>query len=276
MNNIRINLVLFISIIAITTLNFSCSWFNDEEEDDTNDTIAEIIDQDINNQNSGEEKYVAGDYRIPDELIYNNKADDFLIDGLFPIGWSNDGKFAYIVEPADEGSGFYLFEIVVFDLVNNKIVWSWKPDESEEGDLETTWKENYELFKESLDKFEIVQEDKFELKKGKTTFKGNEYQIILDTKTETEPDFGFDVIKELKVSIASVEIGTKEIYNHIENDFSMVVGAFVPGYLLSPSNGRVVVICQMERWGYEGPPNVVFFELIGSDLIRGFKANDGS
>ncbi len=56
----------------------------------------------------------------------------------------------------------------------------------------------------------------------------------------------------------------------------MVVGAFVPGYLLSKNNGRVIVICQLERWGYEGPPNVVYFELIGSDLLRGFKTRDGS
>lgn len=275
MSNIRTSVLLFILMIAIATLNSSCSWFNGEEEG-TNDSIAEITDQDINNQNSGEEKYVADDYRIPNELIYNEQSNDFLIDKLYPIGWSKDGKFAYIVEPADEGSGFYLFELVVFDLVNNKITWSWKPDESEEGDLETTWKENYEHFKEFLNKYEITQEAKFELEKGKTTFKGNEYQVVLDTKTETEPDFGFDVVKELKISITSKEIGTKEIYNHKEKDFSMVVGAFVPGYLLSKNNGRIIVICQMERWGYEGPPNVVFFELIGSDLLRGFKVSDGS
>jgi len=276
MSNIKIYLVLFISIIVLASSNLSCSWFNGDETDDRNDTIVEIIEQDINNQNSAEEEYLDGDYKIPDELIYNDKSDDFLIDKIYPIGWSKDGKFAYIIEPADEGSGFYLFELIVFDVVNNKITWSWKPDESEEGDLETTWKSNYEHFKESLNKFEVVQEDNFELQKGKTTFKGNEYQIVLDTKTETEPDFGFNVIKELKVSFTSVELGTKEIFKHKENDFSMVVGAFVPGYLLSPYDGRVVVICQMERWGYEGPPNVVFFELIGSDLLRGFKANNDS
>ncbi|RLD79666.1 MAG: hypothetical protein DRJ10_08510, partial [Bacteroidetes bacterium] len=160
MNNFRTLLVLFVLIIAISAMNFSCSWFNGEENG-KNDSSAEIIDQDINNQNQGEGKYVAGDYRIPNELIYNEQANDFLIDKLYPIGWSNDGKFAYIVEPADEGSGFYLFELVVFDLVNNKIIWSWKPDESEEGDLETTWKENYENFKETLNKYEVSQETEF-------------------------------------------------------------------------------------------------------------------
>ena len=101
-----------------------------------------------------------------------------------------------MVEPADEGSGYYLFELVVFDMINNKISWSWKPDDSEEGDLESTWKDNYQDFKESLNKYEIVQETKFELQKGKTTFKGKNYQMVLESKTEKEPDFGFDVVKE--------------------------------------------------------------------------------
>ncbi len=259
----------------MASLSWSCSWFNGEETDDRNDTIVKIIDQDINNENTVEEEYIVSDYQIPVELVYNEKTEEFLIDKLYPIGWSKDGKFAYIIEPADEGSGFYLFELVVFDMVNNKASWSWKPDDSEEGDLESTWKENYSKFKESLNKYEIKQKSEFELKKGKTSFKGNEYQLVLDTKTESEPDFGFDVIKEMKVSITSVEIGTKEIYNHKE-DFSMIVGAFIPGYLLSEENGRIIVICQKERVGYEGPPNVVYFDLIGSDLTRGFKADDGS
>ncbi len=275
MNKIKIYPILIILLVVLATFNFSCSWFNDNDEDGVDDTLVEIIDQDVIN-NSGDGGYEAGDYKIPAELVYNDKSDDFLIDKLYPIGWSKDGKFAYIVEPADEGSGFYLFELIVFDMVNNKTIWSWKIDETEEGDLETTWKENYEHFKESLNKYELVQQDDFKIEKGKTSFKGNEYQIVLDTKTKTEPDFGFDVIKELKISIESPEIGLKEIYNHKENDFSMLVGAFVPGYMLSPNSGRIVVICQMERWGYEGPPNVVFFELIGSDLLRGFNANTGS
>lgn len=275
MSNIRIFLVVLL-VMALATMNFSCSWFNGEGEESSNDTIVEIIDQDINHDGNGSISYEAGDYSIPDELKYSNQADDFLVNSLYPIGWSKDGKFAYIVEPADEGSGFYLFELIVFDLVNNTVVWSWKPKESEEGDLETTWKENYGLFKESLNKFEIVGEKNYELKNGKTSYKGNEYQIVLETKTETEPDFGFDVVKEMKILIKSPEIGTKEIFNHKEKDYSMVVGAYIPGYLLSPFDGRIVVICQMERWGYEGPPNVVFFELIGSDLLRGFKVEDDS
>ena len=268
--------VLLILSSILIVFNSSCSWFGDDDNSGGSDSVVEIINQDINNQDTDEQSFQAGEYEMPKELVYNENADDFLTYKLYPIGWSKDGEFAYVVEPADEGSGFYLFELHVFDMVNNKDSWVWKLDETEEGNLETVWKENYEKFKETLNKYEITQQDNFELAKGTTKYKGNEYQITLDTKTKIEPDFGFDVISEFKVSINSEDLGVKEIYKHKEDDFSMLVGTYVPGYILSPNSGRVVVICQMERWGAEGPPNVVYFELVGSDLLLGFSAASGS
>ena len=276
MIRLQSKLFILVLIFALNFFNFSCFLFEDDnnnkstKQDDSSSTV-EITEQDIKNTSTNQTPYVPEDYSLPVELNYLEKSGDFLIDKIYPIGWSKDGKFAYITEPADEGSGFYLFELVVFDAVNNKIAWSWKPEDSEEGNLSTTWKKNYSLFKEKLNEYQIEQDDNIELKKGKTTFKGNEYQLVLDTKTETDPDFGFDLIKEIKITIISPELGTKEIYNSKTDEYSMYIGAFVPGYILSPYNGRIVVLCQLEQAGYEGPPNIVFFQLIGSDLLLGFK-----
>ncbi len=276
MIRLQSKLFILVLIFALNFFNFSCFLFEDEnnnkntKQDDTSSTV-EITEQDIQNTSTNQTPYVPEDYSLPVELNYLEKSGDFLVDKIYPIGWSKDGKFAYITEPADEGSGFYLFELVVFDAVNNKIAWSWKPEDSEEGNLSTTWKKNYSLFKEKLNEYQIEQDDNIELKKGKTTFKGNEYQLVLDTKTETDPDFGFDLIKEMKITINSPELGTKEIYNSKTDEYSMYIGAFVPGYILSPYSGRIVVLCQLEQAGYEGPPNIVFFQLIGSDLLLGFK-----
>jgi len=216
------------------------------------------------------------EYTVPTELVYNKKGKDFLYDKLYPIGWSKNGMFAYIIEPADEGSGLYWFEIVILDIVNNKIAWSWKPGEIAQGSVDKIWKENYDLFKKNLRESEIIQQKTFALKTGKTSYKGNDYEYVLDSKTATDPDFGFDVIKEVTINIESPELGKKQIYHQKNEEYSLVLGAYVPGYILSPFDDRVVVIYQKERNGYEGPPNVVFFELIGSDLIRGFKKEKDS
>jgi hypothetical protein len=118
---------------------------------------------------------------------------------------------------------------------------------------------------------EIIQQSEFELKSDKTSYKGNDYELILDTKNVTDPDFGFDVVKELNLSIVSEQLGQKLIINQKEGEYSRVIGAIIPGFLLCPFDDRIIVICKKERIGYEGPPNVVYFELIGSDMTRGFK-----
>lgn len=215
-------------------------------------------------------------FELPKELEYTRSKDGFSYDRLYPIGWSKDGKFAYIVEPAEEESGFYLFEIIILDIVNNKVVWSWKPEESEEGDLATTWKDNYEIFEKQLNEAEIQQSKKFELKATKGSYKGNEYELIMESKTKTDPDFGVDMVDEFILKIISDELGTKDFYEQKTNSLDYILSAYVPGYLLSPHDDRIVVICHLERIGATGPPNVVFFELVGTDLIRGFKKEEGS
>ncbi|MFN8258184.1 MAG: hypothetical protein U0W24_21025 [Bacteroidales bacterium] len=216
------------------------------------------------------------EYEIPSELVYHKKGKDFLYDKIYPIGWSKKGMFAYIIEPADEASGLYWFEIVILDIVNNKVAWSWKPKESENGNLSKTWKDNYDTFKKHLRESEIMQTKNFTLISGKSDYKGNEFELTLDATTETDPDYGFEVVKEVEINIISAELGNKKVYDQKTGDYSAILGAYIPGYLLSPFDDRIVIVFQKERVGYEGPPNVVFFDLIGSDLSRGFKKEKDS
>jgi hypothetical protein len=260
----------FITFISIfTALALACN--NDEGNKGENGnpdsvSIAQYENIDFEKQ----------EYSVPTELVYNKTGKDFLYDKIYPIGWSKNGMFAYIIEPADEGSGLYWFELVILDIVNNKVAWSWKPSEISEGSVSKIWKENYGLFKKNLSESEIIQQKNFSFKSGKTSYKGNDYELILDAKSETDPDFGFEVVKEVEINIVSPELGKKQIYKKKNEEYSLILAAYIPGYLLSPFDDRVVVFCQQERNGYEGPPNVVFFDLIGTDLIRGFKKEKDS
>ena len=261
---------LLINYILLFSLSMLACNNNEDEKTDNGNSDSNNLEQ-YNNIDFEKQAY-----NMPSELVYYKKGTAILYDKLYPIGWSKNGLFAYIIEPADEGSGLYWFEIVIFDIVNNKVVWSWKPAESEIGNITQTWKENYELFRKNLSESEIIQLKAFVLKSGKTSYKGNDYEVILDSKNEADPDFGFDVIKEVQIHFVSPELGEKKIYNQKNEDYSLILGAYIPGYLLSPFDDRVVVIYQKERVGYEGPPNVVFFDLIGTDLIRGFKKEKDS
>lgn len=216
------------------------------------------------------------DYVLPEELTYTSDKPGFNYDRIFPIGWSKDGKFAYITEPADEGSGFYLFELFIVDIVNNKLVWTWKPEESEEGSLQSTWKENYDLFTQHLSEAGISQTKDIKLESTNTSYKGNDYELIMETSTEVDPDYGVDLIRGIEVSLQSPELGLKMFHSQKVDSQDYILSAYVPGFLMSPHDDRIVVICQKERIGAGGPPNIVFFEIIGTDLIRGFKKEGDS
>jgi len=250
----------------------ACNGCSNDEKETTNNTSDNQNQVSDNNR----EDFKDQEYTVPKELEYGRIDKDFLYDKFYPIGWSKDGKLAYIIEPADEASGLYWFEIVVKDIVNNKVLWSWKPAETDKGNLQSTWKDNYELFKKHLSEAEIIQQNNFELKSSKTSYKGNDYELILDAKNMNDPDYGIEVIKETSLSITSKELGNKLVANQKEDSFSKVIGAYIPGFILCPFDDRVVVIVRKERIGYEGPPNIVYFELFGSDLMRGFKKESDS
>ena len=216
------------------------------------------------------------EFIIPDELVYTSTRHGFNYDKFYPIGWSKDGKFAYIIEPADEGSGFYLFEIKIIDVVNDKLVWSWEPEESEEGSLQSTWKENYDLFAEQLNEAEISQTKTFKLEQTNNSYKGNDYEVVMETATEVDPDYGVDLIKEIQINLQSPELGIKQVFNQKIDSRDYILSAYVPGYIMSAHDDRIIIICQKERIGAGGPPNIVFFEIIGTDLIRGFKKESSS
>ncbi|NJO88632.1 MAG: hypothetical protein HC831_06435 [Chloroflexia bacterium] len=254
---------LLLSIFLFALVSCGGSEANGEENDNPDSNIVNNI-KDVDDQ----------DFTLPEELAYTSTRHGFNYDKFYPIGWSKDGKFAYIMEPADEGSGFYLFEIVILDIVNNKLVWSWKPEESEDGNVQSTWKENYDLFAQHLNEAEIIPTKDFKLEPTSASYKGNDYEIIMETASEVDPDYGVDMIKEIEINLQSTELGVKQIYNQKTDGRDYILSAYIPGFLLSQHDDRIVVICQKERIGAGGPPNIVFFELIGSDLIRGFKKRE--
>ncbi len=253
---------IYIILFFITLfLPFSCTESNSDSNDDKNK-----LQSDANhNPNSSHE------YKLPNELKYVKEREGFSYDKFYPIGWSENGNFAYITEPADENSGLYLFEIHIIDIVNNKSIWTWKPEESEEGNLEQVWNDNYELFAQRLKEYGIVQINQAKLESNKISYKSNDYEIIMDTKIETDKDFGIDMMKGIKITMKSPQLGSKDFFEQRIDSRDYILSAYIPGLLIGPNNDRAIVICQKERVGADGPPNMVFFEIIGTNLITGFK-----
>ena len=51
---------------------------------------------------------------LPHGLIYEK---------LYPIGWTDDGRFVYVSEPPDQACGCYFVDLVIRDLKANNVSW---------------------------------------------------------------------------------------------------------------------------------------------------------
>ncbi len=212
-------------------------------------------------------------YQLPESKDYVTDKEMLLIEKFYPIGWSPDGKFAYITEPADEATGFYFFNFRIQDMVTDKIVWEWKIDVQDqvmEGNLQSTWDENKELFTKQLRKHKIVQQNSFQLNGSQFTENGNEYKIETQINKKMNELFGLETIAQIKVNLSSSALGQKTIYS-MKDDESLLIDAEIGGYIKNPYEPRIAVIHYGIQRGYEGPPNTVHIKLSGAALEEGFK-----
>ncbi len=212
-------------------------------------------------------------YRVPAELKYYQGTDEFLHEKIYPIGWSKDGHFAYALEPIDEAAGIYFFNLVIRNMISGKDVYVWEQedDERETGSVKEMWNENNLVFAEKLNEYKIIPQTDIKLLGTEFQAMGNKYKVTIENKMETEPDFGFEVVKTTNLFLKSPELGTKQIYSYTENDFNICLGRFVQGVIKSPYENRVAVFVRTEERGFEGPPNLVKTLLVGCDLERSFK-----
>ncbi len=251
---------------------FSISACDSEEEENTDETeLTEELSID-----KIPEEYVMQDYLVPSELNYNRQSGDFIYAKFHPIGWSQTGTFAYIVEPADQATGFYLFEFILVDSNTDKVLWTWKPEETEEGSIDLIWETNYELFKSYLNEYEIYQQKNIQLEATNFSYLDNQYSIQLETKTQEEPDYGFDVITETYIRLQSTSLGEKNVYANVEKDYSQILSVIIAGCLRNPLGDQIAIFTRYEMWGYEGPPNLIYFQIFGSSLSSGFENKPAS
>lgn len=112
-------------------------------------------------------------YAAPSRLFLNgdkNSAKEeaegkLLREKFFPLGWSKDGNFAYLVEPADEACGCYFAHLVIQDLKTDKILWEHKydGDGNRKESLKTYWKKNKKEISAKLAEHRIVAQKQFEI-----------------------------------------------------------------------------------------------------------------
>jgi hypothetical protein len=270
----RSYLLISISIVLIFSFSIFCAQVTEDEKE--SEKSKEIVDANAQTQEMSADLQKTKDfpqkeYFLPVELIYCRLNENLLKDKFLPIGWSLDGKFAYIVEPADEACGCYFFKFIIQNLANDEIEWIW--DYNDEGvgdDLKTVWQKNYNTFKTQLHKYGIIQKDFFDLDSTIFSYKEKDYSIALKTTTKIDKDYGYDAVYGIDIFLESPQLGSKRVYSYLEEDYSVVLNAVSTGYIKSPYQDYILIVYYEEIRGYEGPPNVIALKLTSCHLTKDF------
>lgn len=218
---------------------------------------------------------IAEEYFFPEEIIYNQSVGDVIPDRFYPIGWSKNGNFAYIIEPADEGLGNYMMGVVVISLISDEVIWDWwtEPGVDEELYREEIWKDNYDEFKENLNEYGIIQQRDMELLDDYFVYDKQDFILRIEVERNDDNAMGIETVALSKTYLKSPQLGEKLVAEKIYEE-SMILGQQVVGCFVSPYEERIAIVIKSERWGWEGPPNIVEYEIIGSNLLTGFQPLD--
>lgn len=198
-----------------------------------------------------------------------------LTNNFYPIGWSSDGKLAYIEEPADEACGCYKFKLIIQNLKTNKTFWQWNFEGNTGGDedVKFIWNKHKKLFTKKLQIAKIIQNNFRVLNKFPLIINKKKYDVIAKVEMFESEDFG-TMVKQSHIFVTDNKNKKKLIAtkNHTKLDkerkvlMSWTEDAKITGYLKSPFENRIAVFYQLIQRGWEGPPNVVEYELIGVNL----------
>ena len=204
-------------------------------------------------------------YSVPQELVYA-QADSYqfedqtlplyLISKFYPIGWSTDGKLAYIEEPADEAVGAYFFQFHILDLNTGKDVFSWKPEEDPiEGSISQMFQDNKELFEGKLKENGIIPQE----------FKLEEANVKMEKMMAESFFLGIDVVKRVKITGGTPENPTVIYENLNDDEYNGNLDQSIAGVLKCPYNNLEAVMVKSIQRGYEGPPHVYSFYFVKAE-----------
>lgn len=225
-------------------------------------------------------------YDVPRELKYEDERErtidsadtvmmnDFtyshpLLTHFYPIGWSADGKFAYVSLFDDHGDayGYINCQVTILDVDRGQVVWTFAPADTEspsDTPFRKIWTRNQAEIEENLRRRGIIR-DRFYFQDFPIYSDSGVVDYYLDTTWvgNDQSKYGWECIDSLKFIIRSTKTGDRVLLD--KGDYA-ALGVYVPGYLKNPLGPEIVIPLVATYMGWEGPPNTTGIVLLGYNL----------
>ncbi len=180
-------------------------------------------------------------YSVPEPVSYgmtNAGAEDFDIVNIYPIGWSRDGKFAYVLWRDYIGTIGRCgdFKFIIRDLVTDAVVWSY--DYFEEGSVSFAdmWEYNYSRFAGKLRQYAIAEQT---FRPEPLPYAEGGDSLSIEIQAVRKAVSGGDYIRSFEVVAISRKRGAKSLYS----EPMTILESIEPAYCFrSPFEKRIAVV----------------------------------
>jgi len=200
------------------------------------------------------------------------KQAPFLHDTFYVLGYNNK-KIAYAIEYDTDPRDMIHIETLIQDLVTDEIVWrdEYKIEENiTHINFKTFWDERHKRIENQLSQQNIPFDNHFSLKTGALHYRNDRLKPTSKTEKEYNKDWGIEFVKNSTLYLTSKLKGQKIINQKSYKD-SHLLEREILGFLPIKGSRRIAVIVANLYRGWEGPPHVIGYEIIGASLSVGFK-----
>jgi len=207
-----------------------------------------------------------------DKYSSNIEGVPFIYDNFYPLGYSSDGKFAYIKEYDTDPADMVLIRTFIQDLVTDKIVWKdeYRVEENiTDIDFQSFWKERHESVEDKLKKYAIKFTKNMKFEPNFHSYKNNLYLVESRNKRKFYKDWGMSFLESSVISLGTKNLGMKIIDSRRYKGDHLIERQAIGFIPLGKSDRVAVVVAKVQR-GWEGPPHNLSYDIVGASLRVGF------
>lgn len=192
---------------------------------------------------------------------------------IYVLGWSKDGKLAFVQDKGVDGRGGHDLIFSILDMVEDKICYEkvidWYDNKDEESGpaygltFEECLKQNSDLFNKELKKYQIF------LSPSKTNFLPVQETsgTVIEFKIENGKKYiGKFNLYHMDYDIVAIKDGKKKTLSKVRNKLCEYV--MPTAYIKSPYEERIALIVADAEYVFEGEE--IFVNFYGCNLKTGF------
>ena len=284
-NNYKV--IILVSVFLITIVASYFIFFNPKNKPAT----ITVVNADTAAVLKAEPFIPKNSYTINEQFYYNLNKDKIVKWAterrFFPIGWSRDGKFAWIEENNSDAVNEYFFDLYIQDLVTDKILWHWNFTVSDEDNSNEDqkagfnavddndvnrrkiWTRYSELNVMKLNEYQIEPVIVTNLEKFPLNINGGTSNVLIKNQTlnnsissrseilATSVNLTVNGNEKKRIFINKYATGQSEWDGHLSNQ--------IPGFLKSPFENRIALFLLDEYNAWETSSEWTF-TIIGCDL----------